>query len=190
MFTKWSKREVKKLIVCFVVMFVLILMTELPGFMSPFYWSVFSIGSAFLAVGPITYVMHMKKGFGSAAILPFLWLLVNRLAGELSMAFMWGWCIVIMIVAEVVRKIIGYQSDTGIRICAPIAALTPFAPIVPLYFQKEAFIARATEIGEMTKEYISTMASYSSIPRGLLIIVIMLIVAVIGERLTEKIAKF
>lgn len=188
MFTKWSKKEVGKFVLCFVIMFVLILLTELPGFLSPFYWSVFSIGSAFVAVGPITYVMNMKKGFGSSAVLILLWFLLNRCVGELGMPLMWIWILAVAVIVEVLRAIIGYDKITSIRVCAPIAALTPFAPIAPLYFSKEEFLSKALE--EMSSDYVAGLDKYGTILTCVIVLVLMLVVGIIGERLTEKIAKF
>lgn len=188
MFTKWTKKEAGRFLLCFVVMVVLVLLTELPGFLSPFYWSVFSVGSAFVAVGPIAYVMNMKKGFGSSAVLILLWLIINRCAGEMGMPVMWAWIIALAVIVEVLRKLIGYDSIRSIRICAPIAALAPFAPIVPLYFSKAKFLALALE--EMSEEYVAVLDKYGTLTRGIIVLALMLIVGAVGERLTERIAKF
>ena len=45
----------------------------------------FPVLAVFVSAGPLTCMMNMKKGFGSAAALPLLWFVVNRLMGEIGM---------------------------------------------------------------------------------------------------------
>lgn len=52
MFQPWTKKEIVKFILSFAVFFALVLATQLPGFLSPLYWAVFPVFSAFAAAGP------------------------------------------------------------------------------------------------------------------------------------------
>ena len=89
MFCKnWTKKEWLKCLLCFVIYFALILVSELPGYASPLYWVLCPVVAAFLGAGPLTCVMNMGKGIGGAAVLPVLWFVVMKLMGEFSMPLM------------------------------------------------------------------------------------------------------
>lgn len=187
MFTKWTKKEVLKFVLCFLAFFVLVLLTQLPGYASPFYWAIYSALAAFVAAGPITCVMNMKRGFLSAAAIPILWFIVYRCVGEIGMPLMWVWFAAVVIIAEVVYKLMGYDSLKSIRVCAPIASLAPMANIIPLYFQKSKFLAAALE--EMDPTYVAGLDKYGTIGMFILVFVCAIVLAVISERITEKILK-
>ena len=92
MFTKWTKKESLRAVICFVVFFAGVLATQLPGYLSPLYWAIYPVFAAFVAAGPLTCMMDMKPGAGSAAIYPVLWFIVYRCMGELGMPVMWVIC--------------------------------------------------------------------------------------------------
>ncbi len=187
MFQSWTKKEVLKFVVCFAVYFALVLATQLPGFLSPLYWAVFPIFSAFVAAGPLTCVMDMKRGFGSAAILPLLWFIGYRCIGELGMPFMWAWILAIIVLGEIVRALVGYEKLQGIRICVPIMGLVPFGNIAPLYLTKAAFLQRAA--AEMDADYVASLDHYGTIGMFILVLVLSLAAAAVSERISEKILK-
>ena len=187
MFQSWSKKEVGKFILCFVCYFVLIIAIEIPGFASPLYWAIVPIFTAFVAAGPATCVLSMKRGFGSAAILPLLWLIVMRLLGELSMPLMWVGAIVLIVLAEVIHMAFGCTKLRGIRISAVIAALVPSVTIWPLYFQQARFVELAAE--EMGADYAAGLAHYGKPALFVVMTVVSIIAALLSERISEKIAK-
>ena len=63
MFAKWTKKEILTFVLCFVVFFVLVLATQLPGYLSPLYWAMFPVLSAFVAAGPLACVMSIQNAF-------------------------------------------------------------------------------------------------------------------------------
>jgi len=184
MLQKWTGKQVLKLILSFAALFALVLLTQLPGFLSPFYWAVCPILSAFFAAGPITCVMDMKRGLGSAAVLPLLWLIVYRCVGEMSMPLMWIWVIAAIVISEIVYKIMGYGTRRSIRVCAPLASLTTFGMLSPLYLQKNTFLKRAA--AEMDAAYVADLNKYGTIWMFVLVLVLAAGLAVVSERLTEK----
>jgi len=117
MYTKWTRKEAARFFICFAVFFALVLLTQLPGFLSPLYWALFPILSAFVAAGPLTCVMDMKRGFGSTAVIPLLWLIVYKCIGEFSISLMWIWIVALLVIGEIVRRAIGYERPAGIRVC-------------------------------------------------------------------------
>ena len=187
MFQSWKKKEIGIFILCFVLYFALVLCTELPGFLSPMYWAFHPIFTAFLAAGPVTCVLSMKRGFGSAAAIPRLWFIGMKFIGELGMPLMWTGALVMIIVAEVVHMALGCESLRSIRVSAVLAALVPSAVIWPLYFQTEEFVRRAT--AEMDQTYASQLGSYGTIGMFALMIILSIVLAAISERVAEKILK-
>ena len=187
MFQRWTKKELLTFILCFAAFFALVLATQLPGFLSPLYWAVFPVFAAFVASGPLTCVMNMKRGFGSTAAIPLLWFIVYRCMGELGMPLMWIWIIALIVIGEIVRRLIGYDSLSGIRVCAPLMSLVPMGNIAPLYLSKAAFLERAA--AEMDAEYVAALDRYGSFGMFILVLVLAVLLAVVSERISEKILK-
>ena len=188
MFAKWTKKEILTFVLCFAVFFVLVLATQLPGYLSPLYWAMFPVLSAFVAAGPLTCVMSMKRGFGSAAALPLLWLIVYKLFGEMGMTLMWVGALALIVLAELCHMLLGPEKLVSIRISAVIAALVPSAAIWPLYLQKDVFLAAAAEEG-MSTAYVAGLDQYGNIGVFALMIVLSCVTATLSERISEKILK-
>ena len=187
MFQPWTKKEAGKFILCFVLFFALVLGTELPGFLSPMYWAFHPILAAFFAAGPVTCVLCMKRGFGSAAAIPLLWFIVMKLIGELGMPLMWISALAMIVVAEIVHMALGCENLRSIRVSAVLAALVPSAAIWPLYLQTDVFVGRAME--EMDQAYATKLGSYGTIGFFILMSVLSIVMAIISERVAEKIMK-
>jgi len=185
MFTKWSKKESLRALICFAVFFAGVLATQLPGFLSPLYWAIYPVFAAFVAAGPLTCMMEMKPGFGSAAILPVLWFIVYRCMGELGMPVMWVICFAFIIAAEIIRKMMDYSDPGSIRAAAPVAALSAGCMVFPLYVSKSAFIARAA--AEMDPSYVAGLDKYGTVCMFLVVTALSILTASISERLTERI---
>lgn len=188
MFERWNKKQSLKAILCFAAFFVLVLATQLPGFLSPLYWCVFPVFSAFVAAGPVTCLMDMKPGFGSAAALPLLWFIVYRCVGEISMPLMWVFMFGMMALAEVLSKAGGYDKKLGMRLAVPAASLVPMGNLIPLFFTKPVFLERAAA-EEMDPSYIAGLDKYGTIGMFMLVIVLAIVTASISERITERIVK-
>jgi len=187
MLNRWTGKQLLRLFGCFAAFFLLVLLTQLPGYMSPFYWTICPLLSAFAAAGSITCVMDMKRGFGSAAVLPLLWFILYRCIGEMGMPLMWIWVIAVIVIAEIVHKLMRYGTLKSIRVCAPLASLATFGMLIPLYFQKNAFLARAAS--EMDPTYVAGLDRYGTLWIFALVLALAVGLAVLSERLTEKILK-
>ena len=188
MFCKnWTKKEWLRCLLCFVIYFALILVSELPGFASPLYWVLCPVVAASLGAGPLTCVMNMGKGPGGAAALPVLWFIVMKIMGEFSMPLMIIGMLCMMILAEAVRARVGYEKKSSIRAATPFLSLIVFASFLPLYFQTDAYYNGALE--EMGADYAAKIASYGSFGMFLLVLVLCVIAGMISERLSEKILK-
>lgn len=187
MFARWTKKETAVFLLCFVLYFVLVLATQLPGFLSPLYWSMFPVFSAFVAAGPLTKVLTMKKGFGSAAALPLLWLITYKLCGEMGMTLMWTGALLLIVLAELCHMLLGPEKLLSIRVSAAIAALVPSAAIWPLYLQKAVFLEAAAK--EMSADYVAGLDQAGSPLRFILMLLLSCLAAAVSEKITEKILK-
>lgn len=187
MFRKWTKQEVIRFVICFAVFFVLVLATELPGFLSPLYWTLSPALSAFVTAGPITCVMNMKRGFGSAAAIPLLWFIVYRVIGEFSMPGMQIWIIAVIVIGEMIYVIAGHEKLSSIRIVAPFISLAPMGYMAPLFFQKAVFLEHAA--AELDDAYVSALDRYGNPGMFVLLLALAVILAVVSERTSEKIMK-
>lgn len=185
MFTNWTKKESLRALLCFAVFFAGVLAIQLPGFLSPLYWSIYPVFAAFFAAGPLTCMMDMKPGFGSAAALPLLWFIVYRCLGEMAMPVMWVIFFVLVIAAEIIRKVMGYSSPGSIRVAVPVASLSAGCMVLPLYVSKSTFIARAA--AEMDSAYVAGLDKYGTVWMFIIVIVISIVTASISERLAERI---
>lgn len=185
MFGKLTGKEVKRFIICLITYLVLAFAAAFTGFLGPLFWVVvYPVVGAFLEAGPITYVMNMKRGFGSAAVLPLILFILCIPMGEITMTLMAVWFIVVIILSEVVHMAVGCNKLSSIRVAAPIGALLPLGQIFPLYFTKEAYLEQAAL--EMDADYVEGLRSLGSIPLFLLTLVLCIVAGVLSERLTEK----
>lgn len=183
----WTKKEWLKCLLCFVLYFMLVLVAELPGYASALYWVLCPVVAAFLGAGPLTCVMNLGKGFGGTAILPLLWFILMKLMGEFTMPLMIIGMFCMMILAEVVRRSVGYEKLSSIRAATPFLSLVVFASFLPLYFNTAAYKAGALE--EMGAEYAEKIAGYGNFGMFLLVLVLSVAAGMIGERLSEKVMK-
>lgn len=188
MFQKWNKSEIIKGIICLVLYVGFEVLAQVPGFVSAGYWVFFPIVAAFFMAGPVTCLMSMKRGFGSAAVLPLIWFILMRCAGEIGLYPSWIYFALLLVVAEVVRKLIGYDKLLSIRVCVPILSLIPISPLMGLFFMKETYLSMALE--EMgSADYVATLEKLGSPWILILLVVLCAAVGLLSEFLSEKVMK-
>ncbi len=107
--------------------------------------------------------------------------------GELGMPLMWVWIIALIVIGEIMRMLIGYETIRSIRICVPLMCLVPMGNIAPLYLSKAAFLERAA--AEMDAEYVAALDKYGTLWMFILVLVLAVVLAVVSERISEKILK-
>ena len=107
--------------------------------------------------------------------------------GELGMPLMWAWIIVLLLIGELVRKLVGYEKRSSIRICVPLMSLVPMGNLAPLFLTKTAFLQRASE--EMDAAYVSALDRYGTVWMFLAVLVLAVVLAAVSERISEKILK-
>lgn len=168
----------------FVVYFVVILLSEIPGFLSPLYWVLSPIVTAFVATCPLMMVMTKKENFGSTLILPALWFVVMIAMGELAQPIVKLAMLSVMVFAAVVREILGYNKIWSVRITVAILSLVPFCINLLLYSDTTLFHSLA--IGEMGQEYADTIAQYGTNGMFILVAACTIVSSIVSIVLTEK----
>ncbi|HCG60337.1 MAG TPA: hypothetical protein DEV97_10135 [Lachnospiraceae bacterium] len=103
------------------------------------------------------------------------------------MPLMWVWMFAVMVIAEIVRACIGYDKKVSIRAAVPIASLVPFGNLIPMYFTKQAFLARALE--EMDPEYVAGLDRYGTIWMFMIVLALAIVLSIVSERISERILK-
>ena len=185
MFTGWTGKEIIKTIVLFVLYVLLGYAAMYSGYYSPVYWMLFPIAAAFLMAGPLTVMMSMKRGIGSALLLPLLFFILAKLIGELSFSCAWIPFLGIIIAAELIRDILGAEKRFSIRSAVLITLLSMAMWNNGFYFGGQAYMDAA--VADMGTEYIGTAAGLSTPLMYAAVVIGILLAASISERLTEKI---
>jgi len=164
-------------ILYFVLYVVLVLVAELPGFASPYYWICVGIVAAFLAAGPLTMCIEKTE---SALLLPVAWFFVNRAIGEIGMDLMQVGNLFLLTAGAVLKN----NKRLMMRVCVPVLVAMPSCNLLPLYFQTELFTE--TALGEMPPEYVATLAKCAEPWVFVLVSVLVIGAGVLSERVTEK----
>lgn len=174
-------KSISYAILYFVLFVLLIFCSELPGFLSPYYWVAFGIVAAFFAAGPLTMCIHKT---GSVLLLPIAWFLLNRAMGEIGMDLMQVGSLILMTAAAVVTLLYRDNKQKCQRICVPILVAMPSCNLLPLYFQTDVFGKAALE--EMDAEYVSQLLGCAHLWVFALITICVIIAGIISQRLTER----
>lgn len=116
-------RKFFRAIALLVVYFLLMLLPAFLGFLSPALWFFYPVASALIASTPLMICAKKWKKFGGATIFPVFWYLLMVLMGELSFAEQWITPMVILAIAEIVRKQVGYETQMGLRLSYATASL-------------------------------------------------------------------
>lgn len=189
MFSKWSKGQVGKTILCTVLCFALYFATMFIGFINPFCWGIcFPVLAAFLISGPITYLAYMKPGIGSIAVGPIFTFLVMFVLGEFSQGAVIIGFIGAIILAEILRAVLGYKTEKGLRVSMSVLSILGLVAVINMWL-KTAWYSKAA-LNEMSTEYSNQITdignNYFLLALSVILCVIM---ANISISLTKKIFK-
>lgn len=178
---KEKTKTVMTTLLYFVLYVVLVLVAELPGFASPYYWVCVGIVAAFLAAGPLTMCIDKT---GSALLLPIGWFFVNRSIGEMGMDLMQVGNLFLLTVGAVLSLVFKNNGKKMSRICVPVLVAMPSCLLLPLYFQTELFTE--TALGEMSPEYVETLVGCAHLWVFIVVSLLVIGAGVVSQRLTEK----
>lgn len=159
----------------------IIFCTELPGFLSPYYWVGFGIVAAFAAAGPLTFFAYKT---GSVLLIPIAWLFLNRAIGECGMDLMVDGALCLLTIGAILALVYGDNRQKMIRACVPVLVAMPSCNLLPLYFQTEQFEEAALE--EMDAQYVSQMLGCAHIWVFFVVSTLVIGAGIVSQRLTEK----
>jgi len=165
----------------FVLYVVLVLVAELPGFASPYYWVCVGIVAAFLAAGPLTMCIETT---GSALLLPIAWFFVNRAIGEMGMDLMQVGILFLLTVGAILALALKNNKRLMMRVCVPVLVAMPSCLLLPLYFQTEIFTE--TALGEMSPEYVETLVGCAHLWVFVMVSLLVIGAGCLSQRLTER----
>ncbi len=158
------------------------------GFLSPFCWVYQPVIAAFLAATPVLIACKYWKKFGGLLILPGVYALIMIGMGEIGGMARIIAIIAVLLVAELVRFLMGYENRNGVRIGYAIVSLVPACTLLLLWLDKEFYYAGAVE--EMgSVEYAEGLMRIAT-PVGLVALIVCTVIAgFIGAVVSEKLFK-
>ncbi len=133
------------------------------------------------------YVASNMQSFGAAVVLNGFVLIVGLIAGEGNPAFIVGF-VVLTLLAEVVRKLYGYDTLKGVRWSFIPFAFSFYAYSAHWWTDTEGSLAAAVE--EMPAGYSDKMLPViRNIPMLIVMLVLTIPVAILSMRLAERVLK-
>jgi hypothetical protein len=133
------------------------------------------------------YTCKNLRGFGAATTLNGFILILFLIAGEADTPYIIG-TIVLTVLAEVLRKVFGYDNAKGIRWSFIPFAFSFFAYTSHWWFDTEGSLAAAVE--EMPAGYDQLMIPViDNIPMLIVVLVLTIPVAIFAMRLAERTLK-
>ena len=133
------------------------------------------------------YTCSIIRGFGAATALNGFILVLFLIAGEADLGYMIA-TVIITVLAELIRKVFGYDTKKGVRWSFIPFAFSFFAYISHWWTDTEGSLAAAVE--EMPAGYDQLMIPViNSIPLLLVVLVLTIPVAILAMRLAERSLK-
>ena len=133
------------------------------------------------------YTCSIIRGFGAATVLNGLIFVLFLIAGEADTAYIIG-TIVLTALAEILRKVFGYDTLKGVRWSFIPFAFSFFAYISHWWTDTEGSLAAAVE--EMPAGYDQLMIPViNNIPMMIVVLVLTIPVAILAMRLAERMLK-
>ncbi len=133
------------------------------------------------------YTSANLQNFGAAAILNGFTLVIGLLAGEGNAALIVG-LVVLSLIAELVRKLVSYDTRKGVRLSFIPFSFSFFAYTAHWWTDEAGSLAEAVE--EMPAGYADKMAQViENIPILIIVLILTIPVAILSMRLAEKVMK-
>ena len=133
------------------------------------------------------YTCSIIRGFGAATALNGFILVLFLIAGEADLPYIIG-TVVLTALAEILRKVFGYDTIKGVRWSFIPFAFSFFAYTSHWWFDTEGSLAAAVE--EMPTGYDQLMIPViNNIPVMIVVLVLTIPVAILAMRLAERIMK-
>ncbi len=185
--TKLKTKDLVSIGIFSVIFMVISLLTMMVAIISPVVWLLWP-GIAGI-ICSFVYVLLVAKvpKFGSAFLLSLVTALIYFAMGECT------WTIVLTftlagILAELIRKTMGYNSNKSIIISSGIVSIGFIGSPLPMWLFQESYMKSIIEMG-MDSGYVEAMQKMISIPTLLGMIAFAFIGGVIGALIGKKLFK-
>ncbi len=133
------------------------------------------------------YTSSIIRGFGAATALNGFILVLFLIAGEADLPYIIG-TVVLTALAEILRKVFGYETLKGVRWSFIPFAFSFFAYTAHWWFDTEGSLVAAVE--EMPAGYDQLMIPViNNVPVLIVVLVLTIPVAILAMRLAERIMK-
>ena len=172
----------------FLIYFAILFACEFLGFFSPLLWVYFGVVAALLAATPVMAAVARFNKIGMIAMFPIIYLLIMILLGEASQPVVIAGVVLVSILAEVVRRLVGYKKQLSLRLGYAIAAVASGMYILPLWTKTEWYYEAAIE--EMfSQDYADGLMKFAT-PLGLIAqIALSFAVGYLGTLIAESLFK-
>lgn len=182
-----KKAPVLRILITAVIYTILFLLGSTSGLLGPAYYAyvgtILPIPFAFVYL----YTASKVQTFGAAAILNGFVLVISLLLGEANVPLVIG-LIVLAILAEIIRKLNGYDTMKGVRRSFIPFAYSFYPYVAHWWTDTEGSIAAAVE--EMPEGYSDRMMPViSNIPMLIVMLALVIPSAFIGMWLAGKVMK-
>ena len=169
----------------FLIYFVIVFACEVLGFLSPLLWVYFGVLASLLAAAPVMAAAARSNKIGTIALFPIFYLVIMFLLGEASHSVVIICIILVSVLAEVVRKLAGYQKQLSLRLGYAVAAVAPGMYMLPLWVKTDWYYEGA--VAEMgSQAYADSLMKFAT-PLGLIaLIVLCFAVGYLGALIAEK----
>ncbi len=133
------------------------------------------------------FVAAKMQCFGAAVVLNGVSLLILLIGGEGNPALIIG-MVLVTVLAEVLRRVFGYNSIKGVRVSFVPLAYSFYAYTLHWWTETEHSLEEAVE--EMPAGYADKMARViDNIPVLIIMLILVIPVAILAMRLAEKVMK-
>ncbi len=185
--TKLKTKDLVSIGIFSVIYMVISLLSMIVAIVSPVVWLLWP-GIAGIICSFIYVLLAAKvPKFGSAFLLSIITGLIYFAMGECTWTIVLTFAIV-GILAELIRKTMGYSSNKGIIISSGVVAIGFIGSPLPMWLFQESYIKSIIEMG-MDVGYVEAMQKIISIPSLLGMIVFAFIGGVIGALIGKKLFK-
>ena len=182
-----KKIPVVRLLIAVVIYTVLFVLGSCCGLIHPACYAYVGTFLPILFSFVYLYTAANLRTFGAAAILNGICLVIGLIAGEGNLALIIG-MIILALLAELIRRINGYETLKGVRRSFIPLAFSFYAYAAHWWTNSEESLAEAVE--EMPVGYAEKMeAVIHNIPMLIIMLVLTIPAAILGMRIAEKVLK-
>lgn len=187
---KGNKLKIKDLVnigIFSALYMVIAMIVMIPVGISPVLWLIWPGIAGVFGGAFFTLLLTKVPKSGSSLILALISGILFFATGECT------WVIIVTfgitgIIAEILRKVCGYQSFKGIALAGGVTAIGFIGSPLPMWLFQESYMLSIREMG-MGEEYVDGLQSMISIPSFIGMVVVAFVGGVIGTMIGRQMLK-